>query len=566
MTDANDPDRSPSAESQAMHGDADESGRPPEAPSSRRDGSGLAGFARRILIPWQLLSAPLVCLAYLLVEPTYWSQSLVLVERDEVNPFGPGGDARATADAQPEFLRSQLVSLISDPVLEAAFVVDPGIAKLPMFKGIGDPVGALRRRLDVGIVPNTNFIRIGLESASPDESARVVNAVTRAYKLATQPDEHQVVPPEIVGVRKDTASAEVAALEEYKEREIDPRIRKKQEQLLALAGKGSVRLREPDTGAKDAGRGVPEWASDMDAEELYRRTRDDLMQVQFQLIELETKLEARQEDKAQAAIDGRDGQPDAQARELGQQIRAASLRRDRLKALLDRFEVRMADSHAGAVRAGRVDQPPGRRPADRPEVVATEIRGGQGLLEDPAHRHGQGPKGPDPKSSPGLHDARPRRGSGGPTGALDGLAFRLSPRTAVARAPGGPGTGSRGGAAARDRRASSLTRANRGASLNSGAKAWAAALRGTSGPGTDLSPTESDRWRTTRGGRKCPMTVAASDGPAATSCGASGPGSSAPPCPAWASPARPGRGRARMRARPAARPLRRRPSRASIRA
>ncbi|WP_165226149.1 hypothetical protein [Aquisphaera insulae] len=350
MTDANGPDQAPTTGSKA----------------ERRGGSGLRGLVRRIVLPWLLLSAPLVYLAYRFIEPTYWAQSLVMLEFGGANPFGPGGDAAEIAPGPPESLRTQLVSVLSDPVLDAAFIVDPGIAKFSLFKEARDPIGELRRRLDVGFVPNTQFLRIGLESASPEEAAQVVNAVASAYKITTQPDPSQVIPSGITILQRNTAKAEVEALEEFRRNEIEPKLKQKQNEILKLTERRHVGLHGPASSIGGDLKNAPESQLDGDLESLHRQANDELTKVQLQLIALESKLEARQEGKPRVqaeenkpvspASDERERRRAAELQDLKEEIRAATLTRDKLKALLARSEVNPAESGADAVRADLLRQ------------------------------------------------------------------------------------------------------------------------------------------------------------------------------------------------------------------
>ncbi|QEH36932.1 hypothetical protein OJF2_55170 [Aquisphaera giovannonii] len=307
-----------------------------------------------MVLGWLLISIPLTRLAYDSIEPTYETSSLVLVEATETDPFASEERPREPDGRAPVYLKTQLVSVTSDPVLEGAFVVDPRIAKFSMFKNCKDPVAELRKRLEVRILPDTNFIRISLESTNPQEAADTVNAVALAYKLATQPDDAQLVPPQITGLRKDTAEAEVAALEVYRKEEIDKKIDKKKEELLKLAQDEGVRLRSSVPGEEGDGKAAFPWALDLNPSRLYEMTSDQLMRTEFDLLDLDTRLEAAMADQPPSRPGGDGATPsgargqgprsDDRISELKRQVRVATLKREKLRTMLAQFDIRPAGS------------------------------------------------------------------------------------------------------------------------------------------------------------------------------------------------------------------------------
>ncbi|WP_165223239.1 exopolysaccharide transport family protein [Aquisphaera insulae] len=269
---------------------------PVASSSSAIDGQQLLrGLGRnwwRILLVWIIVSAPLVYLIYSLVEPTYQATSLVEVQSNQNDPFVPVSN-QTLSGSEPAWLKTQLISVTSDPVLDAAFIVDPAIAKFSMFADSKDQLIDLRRKLDVAIIPNTTFIRISLESTNPDEAAKVVNAVANAYKLTTQPDPSQVIPPKITSLQRKTAKDEVEALQEYRKTAIDPQIKRRQDDLLKLAQKGGITVKK-ESSAKGDTPGEAQPSFDKAAMTEFQSAHEKLLDTNFDLIEAEARLAAMQ--------------------------------------------------------------------------------------------------------------------------------------------------------------------------------------------------------------------------------------------------------------------------------
>jgi uncharacterized protein involved in exopolysaccharide biosynthesis len=68
----------------------------------------------------------------------------------------------------------------ANSVLDMA-VADSEIANYSFVKKSLDPKADLKKRLDLQIIPNTNFIRVAIESQDPKEAADLLNAVVGAY-------------------------------------------------------------------------------------------------------------------------------------------------------------------------------------------------------------------------------------------------------------------------------------------------------------------------------------------------------------------------------------------------
>ena len=132
-----------------------------------------------------MISSPLVYLIYRLVEPTYQAYSLLRIESNQPELFGPSLLARDEGGATPSYLQTQLTSITNDPVLDRA-IAESTISKLPMIKDSTDPKADLRKKLDLQIIPNTHWMRVALESTDPKEAAEIVNAVVDAFGEITK--------------------------------------------------------------------------------------------------------------------------------------------------------------------------------------------------------------------------------------------------------------------------------------------------------------------------------------------------------------------------------------------
>ena len=68
----------------------------------------------------------------------------------------------------------------SDKVLEPV-VTNALVVNLPMIKKSEDPKSDLRMKLRVGIVENTNLIRVAMELPNGEEAITIVQAVIDSY-------------------------------------------------------------------------------------------------------------------------------------------------------------------------------------------------------------------------------------------------------------------------------------------------------------------------------------------------------------------------------------------------
>jgi capsular exopolysaccharide synthesis family protein len=261
---------------------------PPSSPvNSQLLFRGLARNWWRILLVWVMLSAPLVYLIYKFVQPTYQAISLVRIEPNQPELFGPQLQAR---DAQPIFLQTQRTLITSNAVLERV-TAEPSIRDLPIIKDSIDPEEELRKKLNVQITPSTHLITVALESTKAAEAADIVNAVMTAFENYNK--DHTAGMDRVL----------IKDLEGYKSK-LDDQIKETKDLLRDLAAKGNVSFPKPSLGTKsDDTEQSPQPFFYLSLDE-YRSTKDRLMQVEFQLMEDEARYQARQADGQQTQATG----------------------------------------------------------------------------------------------------------------------------------------------------------------------------------------------------------------------------------------------------------------------
>jgi succinoglycan biosynthesis transport protein ExoP len=141
----------------------------------------LRGLTRhwwKILLLSLTVSAPIIFSVYQFIEPTFEASSLLHIEplAPELFTFNKTGESQGST-----YLKTEVTVLTSDKVLEPT-VANPLVVNLPMIKKSMDPKSDLRQKLKVGIIENTNVIRVALESTNRDEAITIVQAVIDAYK------------------------------------------------------------------------------------------------------------------------------------------------------------------------------------------------------------------------------------------------------------------------------------------------------------------------------------------------------------------------------------------------
>jgi capsular polysaccharide biosynthesis protein len=140
----------------------------------------LAGRFWQILMLWLAISAPIV-VRYLFIQPTYTATSLLLIEPAQPELFSPlkrGSDE----EYDTNYLNTQVALIKSHKVLVPA-IVNPLVVNLSTIRKTTDAVGDVLEKLKVGIVENTNLIRVSLELPNAAEAVTIVQAVVQSYQM-----------------------------------------------------------------------------------------------------------------------------------------------------------------------------------------------------------------------------------------------------------------------------------------------------------------------------------------------------------------------------------------------
>ena len=140
----------------------------------------LRGLSRhwwRILALWLVVSAPILFYFYQFIKPTFEASSLVKIEPVDPQLF----TAMYRGENQSStYLKTEVAVLTSDKVLEPV-VANALVGNLPIIKMSQDPKNDLHERLKVGILENTNLIRIALELPNRNDAVTIVQAVVQSY-------------------------------------------------------------------------------------------------------------------------------------------------------------------------------------------------------------------------------------------------------------------------------------------------------------------------------------------------------------------------------------------------
>ena len=133
---------------------------------------------------WLLLFSMIVAAAaayfYLrIATPMYESTSRILVEKPGERP-NPAIPWQPVGSTSTNYLWTQADMIRSQEILAAA-LSDPNVFGLPTFANVDNPGGYLARTLSAKVGKNTDIIIVSARSAYPEDAARIVNAVVRAY-------------------------------------------------------------------------------------------------------------------------------------------------------------------------------------------------------------------------------------------------------------------------------------------------------------------------------------------------------------------------------------------------
>jgi len=136
---------------------------------------------RRQFAVWMtVLVFSVLALIYLaLATPVFTSLSRLYIQQTGPQVLTPDSEGSVVPQADT-YLSTQVEIIKSEPILQAA-VDASGAKNMRMFADVDDIIDYLQRKLDVSAGKKDQIINVALDSAYPDESATVVNAIVDAY-------------------------------------------------------------------------------------------------------------------------------------------------------------------------------------------------------------------------------------------------------------------------------------------------------------------------------------------------------------------------------------------------
>jgi capsular polysaccharide biosynthesis protein len=145
----------------------------------------LRRVARRfgqLLLLWLVVSIPIVLVINRVIQPTYEASSLVKIEPVDPQLFSSLNRGESQSSA---YLKTEVAVLTSDKVLEPA-VANALVFNLPVIKLSNDPKNEIREKLKIGILENTNLIRVALELPNREDAITIVQAVVQSYLMESE--------------------------------------------------------------------------------------------------------------------------------------------------------------------------------------------------------------------------------------------------------------------------------------------------------------------------------------------------------------------------------------------
>jgi capsular exopolysaccharide synthesis family protein len=307
---------------------------------SRQLVRGLVRHWWRILLVCGAIALPIDYMVYKLAEPTYQAQSMLLIESNQPELFGSSATGESLG-SQPAYLQTQVTTMLTPLVINKALAA-PGIANLPMIKASTDAKADLQKKLEIQIVPNTQWVRVALESADASEAADIVNAVVEAYREQNEGYG--------VGVRQLL----LADMEKYQQ-DLKRDIEATKKSLRKAAASGNVVFSKPslDRKTEDSDQSPQPGFDSLTLDE-YRTTKAQLMQTKLQLMEYEARLHVKQEEAQQAQAHGEILSEDTSNRQLRAQVEQEFKRDPEVAGIIE--EIRSASESlehtAGLARKG----------------------------------------------------------------------------------------------------------------------------------------------------------------------------------------------------------------------
>jgi uncharacterized protein involved in exopolysaccharide biosynthesis len=295
----------------------------------------LAGQWWRIVTLWFLASAPVACLIYAFVEPTYEAVSLLRADPTTPDLYGPGLRAAPDPATDRIYLLSQVKLITSNSVLDAA-LGNPAIGVLPMIRASRDPKSTLREEMRVEIVgQSTYLLEVALASKDPVAAAAIVNAVVKAY-MDQHADYHQ---------KANRSLRESLRNEQEK---LSVHIHEKEYELTRLAERGRIRPPGLELAGPPAEKGEAKGAVDPSlravTEPQIQQMSSRLIQADFDLIDARARVDAARLAKV----------PADRIQALESAVVEAEMRRSRYKQYIAGLQV--ASRTSDSVRASLLEQ------------------------------------------------------------------------------------------------------------------------------------------------------------------------------------------------------------------
>jgi capsular exopolysaccharide synthesis family protein len=247
----------------------------------------------RIFLIWLVISTPLVFLLYNYVQPTYRAFSMLQIESNQPQLFGPTIQNRDyggfVGPEGPPYLATETQRIKVHKILDAAIFKLGGVNKIAMLRGVEDPEEELRKKLEIQILQSTHIIEVALESREPQEAADLVNTIVEVYKERTR------------DLGKNENKDLTDDLTEYSKK-LKKQIDDTEQELIKLAKRGNVEFPKTRIGVKDPDSDqVYQPSFETLPLDQYKTARDRLFQTDLQLMELEAQYQARRSEASTAA-------------------------------------------------------------------------------------------------------------------------------------------------------------------------------------------------------------------------------------------------------------------------
>jgi capsular exopolysaccharide synthesis family protein len=167
-------------------------------------------WRQRLVVAGCIGACILAALAFLVLgTPKYTSTARIHVQRN-----GPQiiGQPRAEPSSDDPFIYTQREVVSSVPVLALA-AADPNVIGLSVLRNVRDPIGYLKRNLDVEAGKKDELITLTFDAPDPAEANKVLAAIIKAYQ-AYSTDQRKQTASEVyslLAAEKARATAEMAA-------------------------------------------------------------------------------------------------------------------------------------------------------------------------------------------------------------------------------------------------------------------------------------------------------------------------------------------------------------------